>query len=155
MLRSLHDRFVSSLHVSLRAPIEHSPISKLDGYNFPAEVPRVVNRNKAGQVVVIELINSDVDARPLRLKPRMGFAAALAGYCLKILVPMLAKVFAEKQDGIATGTKRELPERDWQSFRVAIYYPPTEVESETVQVAWVVFQDDGSIGFTKMRPKPV
>lgn len=104
-------------------------------------------------VIVVELINCDVDRVPLRLEPNMGLCASLAVYGLRLLVPMLVKIFCQKQAYVVTRSKREGGERDWKSFRVAINYPAAEFDCETIQVAWVTVHSNGYIGFTKQRPR--
>ncbi|XZE18775.1 hypothetical protein SH449x_004078 [Pirellulaceae bacterium SH449] len=106
-------------------------------------------------VVIVELIRSDIDNDPVRLKPGVGLRSRIAQHILRWVVPKLAKMVGHQVTGIPTASHGESVEMATQSFRVALLNQSSELGGDFVQFCYVTLHDDGGLYITKTRPRNV
>lgn len=111
--------------------------------------------NQMTSVVIVELIRSDVDDKPVRLKPGMGIRSRIAQYVLRWVVPKLAKMVGQQVAGVPAATFGDSGKVSAQSFRVALLNQSSETGGDFVQFCYVTLHDDGGLYITKTRPRNV
>jgi hypothetical protein len=112
-------------------------------------------KSKPASVVIVELIRSDVDNKPVRLKPCVGLRSRIAQYILRWVVPKLAKMVGHQVACVPAATYGEAVKVSAQSFRVALINQSSETGGDFVQFCYVTLHDDGGLYITKTRPRNV
>lgn len=102
----------------------------------------------AGTIMVVELIRSEVDANPVKLKPSVGVLSRVAGYVLKACVPVLVKMMCDEVSSVATGSQGKGFHPLGQSHRIALLKQSSEIGDESVKFMGVTLGADGSLFIT-------
>lgn len=112
-------------------------------------------KGEPASVVIVELIRSDVDNDPVRLKPGVGLRSRIAQYVLRWVIPKLAKMVGHEIACVPAATEGEAVKVSAQSFRVALLNQSAELGGDFVQFCYVTLHDDGGLYITKTRPRNV